>query len=93
LYNKIASLSNNAFYKFDVARNDTNAPISDYGQTVQPGEPRLNADGNQYYPADNSKFYDQSGDEEFNSIYWTGTDGLYDSGVRSIEKNIRYKRN
>ena len=93
LYNKIASLNNNAFFKFDVARNDTNSPISDYGQTVEPGEPRLNADGNQYYPTDNSKFYDQSGDEEFNSIYWTGTDGLYDSGVRSIEKNIRYKRN
>ena len=93
LYNKIASLNNNAFFKFDVARNDTNAAISDYGQTVEPGEPRLNADGNQYYPADNSTFYDQSGDEEFNSIYWTGTDGLYDSGVRSIEKNIRYKRN
>jgi hypothetical protein len=95
LYNKIASLNNNAYFKFDVARNNTSATISDYGQEVKPGEPRLNEEGNQYYPTDKNEFYDQSGDNEFNSIYWTGADDLYDADTvdRRIEKNMRYKRN
>jgi predicted double-glycine peptidase len=93
LYNKIASLKNNAFFKFDVARNDTFNVVDDFGQDVQPGEPRLNAEGKQYYPSNNKKFYDRSGDNEFNSIYWGGANGLFENGVRLIEKNIRYKRN
>jgi predicted double-glycine peptidase len=93
LYNKIASLNNNAFFKFDVARNDTASVVDDFGQNVQPGEPRLNEEGKQYYPSNNEDFYDRSGENEFNSIYWGGADGLFENGVRLIEKNIRYKRN
>jgi predicted double-glycine peptidase len=92
-YNQIASLNNNAYFKFDVARNDTSSVVDDFGQDVHPGEPRLNKDGNPYYPSNNKDFYDRSGDNEFNSIYWGDADGLFENGVRYIEKNIRYKRN
>jgi predicted double-glycine peptidase len=92
-YNKIASLNNNAYFKFDVARNDTSSVVDDFGQDVQPGEPRLNKEGKQYYPSNNEDFYNRSSDNEFNSIYWGGADGLFENGVRLIEKNIRYKRN
>jgi predicted double-glycine peptidase len=92
-YNKIASLNNNAYFKFDVARNDTASTVDDFGQDIQPGEPRLNEEGRQYYPSNNEDFYDRSGDNKFNSIYWGGADGLFENGVRLIEKNIRYKRN
>jgi predicted double-glycine peptidase len=92
-YNNIASLSNNAHFKFDVARNDSSVAVTDFGQVVQPGEPRLNEEGNPYYPTDNADFYDQSADNKFNSIYWGGVDGLFENGVRRIKKNIRYKRN
>jgi predicted double-glycine peptidase len=93
LYNKIASLNNNAYFEFDVARNDTSSVVNDFGQDIQPGEPRLNEEGKQYYPTNNEDFYDGSGDKNFNSIYWGGADGLFENGVRLIEKNIRYKRN
>jgi hypothetical protein len=93
-YNKIASLNNNSFFKFDVARNNTAAAVTDFGEVVQPGEPRLNEEGEQYYPTDKNDFYKNNGDKnDFNSIYWGGADGLFENGVRRIEKNIRYKRN
>jgi len=91
--NKIASLNNNAYFKFDVARNDTAANIELYGETIKPGDPLINEEGGQFYPTDKDELYDQSGDEKFNSIYWGGAGGLFESGVRRIEKNIRYKRN
>jgi hypothetical protein len=94
LFNKIASLNNNAYFKFDVVRNDTAAAVTVFGQTIQPGDPMLNKEGVQYYPTDKSDSYDSSGDkDEFNAINWVGPGGLFESGVRRIEKNLRYKRN
>jgi hypothetical protein len=94
LFNKIAMLNNNSFYKFDVVRNDTAAAVTVFGQTIQPGDPMLTEEGTQYYPTDKNENYDTSGDkDEFNAINWAGAGGLFESGVRRIEKNLRYKRN
>lgn len=97
-YNKIASLNNNSFFKFDVARNTTASAIDDYGQIIEPGEPRLSQEGDQYYPTDKNEFYKNDGDKnEFNAIYWGRLDdpnSLYNTAPdRRIEKNLRYKRN
>jgi hypothetical protein len=94
LFNKIAMLNNNSFYKFDVVRNDTAAAVTVFGQTIQPGDPMLTEEGTQYYPTDKNENYDADGDkDEFNAINWAGPGGLFESGVRRIEKNLRYKRN
>ncbi|MEH6447261.1 MAG: C39 family peptidase [Oleispira sp.] len=97
LYNKIASLNNNSFFKFDVARNNKAGAIDytdDFGNFIAVGEPLLTKEGDQYYPTDKNEFYKNDGDKnDFNAIYWGGADGLFENGVRRIEKNIRYKRN
>jgi len=96
-YNKIAMLKNNAFYKFDVVRNTTNAAVTDdFGQTVQPGEVMLNDEGEEYYPTDHVDLYSQDDPSKFNSICWTCDDELFDNTAvedRRIQKTIRYKRN
>ncbi len=91
LYNKIASLNNNASYSFDVIRDAS-------------GEPLLNEEGEQYYETGyvvdddgnviyNSKKYDLADKNKYNSIYWGGAGGLFERGIDKIEKNLRYKRN
>jgi len=80
LINAIANTNLNASYRFDVARGPD-------------GEPLLNEEGDQYYPQDKSEFYDQSGENSFNSIYWT--DELLDQLGQNprITQKYRFKRN
>jgi hypothetical protein len=92
-YNKIASLNNNAYFKFDVARNPGAEFTDIYGNVIGAGEPLLNQDGSQYYSTDENDFYEQSGDKsEFNAIQWTADD-VIDNKLPRVEMNIRYKRN
>ncbi|MFT4765134.1 MAG: putative double-glycine peptidase [Oleispira sp.] len=92
-YNKIASLNNNSYFKFDVVRNDGPTFTDTYGNVIAEGDPLLNEEGNQYYPTDKNEFYDASGDkDDFNSINWTSKTWI-DGAKPRIEKNMRYKRN
>ena len=85
LINAISSVNLNANFKFDVARDAS-------------GEPLLNEEGQQYYPTDQNEFYDQSNEDEFNSIYWSGDDDLFNKlgqeGQKPrITQRYRFKRN
>ena len=80
LINKIASLNNNAYFKFDLVRDASGIPLED-------------EEGRQYYSTDKNDYYTQDDADKYNSIYWGGAGGLYENGVRRIEKSIRYKRN
>jgi len=80
LYNKIASLNNNAYFKFDLVRDANGVPL-------------LDEEGRQYYSTDKNDYYTQGDPDKYNAIYWGGAGGLYESGIRRIEKSIRYKRN
>jgi hypothetical protein len=80
LYNKIASLNNNAYFNFDVVRDETT------------GEPLLDDEGNEYYSDDKNTYYSQGDSDEYNAIYWTQSD-IVDGKIPMIEKTLRYKRN
>lgn len=80
LYNKIASLNNNAYFSFDVVRDETT------------GEPLLDDEGNEYYSDDKNTYYSQDDSDKYNAIYWTQSD-IVDGKIPRIEKTLRYKRN
>ena len=79
LINKIASLNNNAYFKFDLVRDANGIPL-------------LDEEGRQYYSTDKNDYYTQNDADKYNAIYWLQSD--IDNGKETrIEKSIRYKRN
>lgn len=89
--NKIAALNNNAFFELDFARDaNGDALLNEEGERYYETGYTIDGNGNKVY---NTKQYGFDDKSKYNTIYWGGSDGLYNQGIDRIEQKLRYKRN